>query len=154
MEYFIILFISIILFFSLFYNLSKPVIESLVSTSTTNTMTTNIIPTKVDSIYLQQKMQELMDLQSKIVEIRETLYSKELSDFFQINCNYKNNDSVNPQQFSVDIKNEGNFSHIITIDVGVGEIGVAGLPGDTGPQGIQGLQGEKGPVGDCGAIVN
>ena len=154
MKQYIVLITSVILFFSLFYLLNKPIEESMTNiTPATSDIIVDTLSTKIDSNALTGVMNNLIELKQKLATIRGNFYDQSLSKVIQVKSKYKDLDSNNPQQFDVTIENLENFSNIINIDVPIGEKGIQGPTGNKGKPGLKGKQGEKGPVGNCGAVL-
>ena len=158
MNQYVLLFISSILFFILFYNLNETdtetdteKVESFSPMTSKVTFEANV----VDASYLNQKFDQLVTLKGELSEIRNTLYNKKITDFLIIKPKYKSiEDDTNPQQFDAEVNKEGNFSNIMNLSIPIGIKGEQGPVGDKGIQGKYGDQGIKGPVGHCGAIIS
>ena len=154
-----LLIISIIVFSLLFYILNnnnnyEQNIAPQIETFTSEKLDINPYADAVDVTYLNTKTTQLIKLKNDLLEIRNNLYNKKLTDFLIVKSKYKDLDDANPQQYDVEIKKEGNFSNIINLSVPIGIKGEQGLVGNKGSQGQRGQTGEKGPVGHCGRIIS
>ena len=154
-----LLIISIIVFSLLFYILNnnnnyEQNIAPQIETFTSENLDINPQADAVDVTYLNTKTTQLVKLKNDLLEIRNALYNKKLTDFLIVKPKYKDLDDANPQQFDVEIAKQDNFSNIMNINVPIGIKGEQGLVGNKGSQGQRGQTGEKGPVGHCGAIIS
>lgn len=154
MNKYVLLFMSSILFFILFYNLNKKGTEEVESFSPM-TSDVDVEANVVDASYLNRKFDKLVTLKGELSEMRNTLYNKKITDFLIIKPKYKSiEDHTNPQQFDAEMNKEGDFSNIMNLSIPIGIKGEQGPVGDQGIQGKYGDQGIKGPVGHCGAIIS
>lgn len=149
MNQYILFFCSVIIFFTLFYLLNEKKVEPL------TTVLSNVDPQSnlVDSVYLKERHDKLLELQKKLSDIRDVLYKKKESDILTINVKQKTHDDKKPDHFEATIEKLDDFSNILHINNPIGSIGVAGQPGKKGPTGDEGDEGDRGEVGHCGGII-
>ena len=118
-----------------------------------NTKVINPISNAVDTSYMQKKSQYLYDLKNKLNNLKEQVYTYPLNSIIQLKSIMKKNNSINLQNFSVELSSTHNFNNIYTIEIPAGETGPQGLQGLQGERGEQGNSGDKGSEGNCGLLI-
>ena len=159
-SYLILVTLIFIIFFSLIFSFifSNILKESMEAKITLDDVYINPISNLIDSKYVSDKTQQILQLKQQLYDLRNIIYDKPLQNI--INLNYKLRENTNPTLLLEEMKNEfkvsldaNHFNNTYTIHIPTGDKGPQGPIGEKGDIGDAGEKGERGPDGYCGIYI-